>query len=309
MRYREQVFAARKSVLDLLDEFPSCAPPFEAFLDLLPPLRPRYYSISSSPLVSADTCSITVGVLEAPARSGHGVFKGVCSNYLAGAADRCHGLRLHPQAHHSVSPAREPAPADDHGRSRHGRRAVPRLPSGARGAEASREFPWASPSCSSAAAIRCRTSSTRMSCGLSRRPGSRGCSRAFSREPGKPKTYVQQAIQTQSEEVWRLLQQEAVVFVCGEASRMAPEVRQAFVERVPAAHWHHGRRREGLAHRTGGEPPLSRGYLGVRDLVSQRLQAVQELPYKSSASSLCRGSQRGVVRYPVRVIAAQKAAR
>jgi cytochrome P450/NADPH-cytochrome P450 reductase len=50
---------------------------------------------------------------------------------------------------------------------------------------------------------------------------------AFSREPGKPKTYVQQAIKDHSADVWRLLQQEAVVFVCGEASRMAPDVRQA----------------------------------------------------------------------------------
>ena len=53
---------------------------------------------------------------------------------------------------------------------------------------------------------------------------------AFSRQPGKPKTYVQQAIAEHSEEVWGFLQQEAVVFVCGEASRMAPEVRQAFID-------------------------------------------------------------------------------
>jgi cytochrome P450/NADPH-cytochrome P450 reductase len=82
-RYREQVFVPRKSILDLLDEFPSCALPFEAYLDLLPPLRPRYYSISSSPLAAPETCSITVGVVEAAARSGHGVFKGICSHYLA----------------------------------------------------------------------------------------------------------------------------------------------------------------------------------------------------------------------------------
>ncbi len=82
-RYREQVFVPHKSILDLLDQFPSCALPFEVFLDLLPPMRPRYYSISSSPLVASDTCSITVGVLEALARSGQGRFKGICSNYLA----------------------------------------------------------------------------------------------------------------------------------------------------------------------------------------------------------------------------------
>jgi cytochrome P450 / NADPH-cytochrome P450 reductase len=79
------VFVPHKSILDLLDQFPSCALPFEVFLDLLPPLCPRYYTISSSPLVVADTCSITVGVLEAPARSGNGRFKGICSNYLAGS--------------------------------------------------------------------------------------------------------------------------------------------------------------------------------------------------------------------------------
>ena len=41
--------------------------------------------------------------------------------------------------------------------------------------------------------------------------------------------YVQQAIKERGEDVWRLLQQEAVVFVCGDASRMAPDVRQAFM--------------------------------------------------------------------------------
>ena len=85
-RYREQVLMPRKSILDLLDEFPSCALPFEAYLDLLPPLRPRYYSISSSPLVAADTCSITVGVVEAPARSGHGVFNGVVLELSGGGS-------------------------------------------------------------------------------------------------------------------------------------------------------------------------------------------------------------------------------
>src|SRR5262249_41060722 len=51
---------------------------------------------------------------------------------------------------------------------------------------------------------------------------------AFSREPGKPKAYVQQAIQQQADAVWRLIQQEAVIYVCGDASRMAPDVREAF---------------------------------------------------------------------------------
>jgi cytochrome P450/NADPH-cytochrome P450 reductase len=82
-RYRERVFLPNRSLLDLLEEFPACALPFEVYLDLLPPLRPRYYSISSSPLVDQGVCSITTGVLRAPARSGRGEYAGICSNHLA----------------------------------------------------------------------------------------------------------------------------------------------------------------------------------------------------------------------------------
>ena len=81
-RFRNEVLAPGRSLLDLLDDYPACDMPFEVFLDRLPPLRPRYYSISSSPLVSRDMCSITTGVLRGPARSGTGEFDGVCSTYL-----------------------------------------------------------------------------------------------------------------------------------------------------------------------------------------------------------------------------------
>ena len=76
------MYTPNRSVLDLLEAFPGCAVPFEEFLDMLPPLR-RYYSISSSPLVDADACSITAGVLRGAARSGSGTFTGVCSGHLA----------------------------------------------------------------------------------------------------------------------------------------------------------------------------------------------------------------------------------
>ena len=48
------------------------------------------------------------------------------------------------------------------------------------------------------------------------------CTARSRARPGQPKIYVQQAIREQADEVWRLLQQEAVIFVCGDASRMAP---------------------------------------------------------------------------------------
>src|SRR5207245_53855 len=73
--YRSEVLQKRKSVLDLLEEFPACQLPFAQFLEMLSPLTPRYYSISSSPVVDGGRCSITVGVVTGPARSGFGRFE------------------------------------------------------------------------------------------------------------------------------------------------------------------------------------------------------------------------------------------
>jgi cytochrome P450/NADPH-cytochrome P450 reductase len=50
---------------------------------------------------------------------------------------------------------------------------------------------------------------------------------AFSRVPGQPRQYVQDAIQEHGEEVWSLLEQGAHVFVCGNARTIAPAVRAA----------------------------------------------------------------------------------
>ncbi|MFW6867009.1 cytochrome P450 [Nocardioides sp. CPCC 206347] len=81
--YRDQVLGRRLSVLDLLELHPACRLPFAVYLELLGPLTPRYYSISSSARVQPDRCSITVGSLIDEARSGNGTFYGVCSNHLA----------------------------------------------------------------------------------------------------------------------------------------------------------------------------------------------------------------------------------
>ena len=83
-RYRAEILTRRKSVFDLLEEYPACELPFHAYLEMLSLLAPRYYSISSSPSVDPSRCSVTVGVVEGPASSGRGIYKGVCSNYLAG---------------------------------------------------------------------------------------------------------------------------------------------------------------------------------------------------------------------------------
>ncbi|KAJ4405951.1 hypothetical protein N0V82_010211 [Gnomoniopsis sp. IMI 355080] len=80
----EEVNSKRMSVLDLLDQYPTVNLPFSTFLSLLPPMRVRQYSISSSPLHNASRCSLTYSVLDAPALSGTGQrHLGVATSYLA----------------------------------------------------------------------------------------------------------------------------------------------------------------------------------------------------------------------------------
>ena len=83
--YEKEVLAKRVSVLDLLERHQSCQPTFGAFLAMLPPMRARQYSISSTPLWNDTHCTLTVAVVDAPALSGQGEYLGVASNYLASA--------------------------------------------------------------------------------------------------------------------------------------------------------------------------------------------------------------------------------
>ncbi|EMD34553.1 hypothetical protein CERSUDRAFT_75518 [Gelatoporia subvermispora B] len=83
--YAEQVFGRRLSVLDLLEEYPDIKLPLNTFLSMLPSMRIRQYSISSSPLWNPQHATLTVSVIESPALSGKTEpFLGVASNYLAG---------------------------------------------------------------------------------------------------------------------------------------------------------------------------------------------------------------------------------
>jgi cytochrome P450/NADPH-cytochrome P450 reductase len=84
-QYEREVLAKHVSTLDLLERFPSCQVSFAEFLQAVPVLKPRQYSISSSPGWSRAHCSITIAVLEAPAWAGSGVYHGVASQYLARA--------------------------------------------------------------------------------------------------------------------------------------------------------------------------------------------------------------------------------
>jgi nitric-oxide synthase len=73
-------------LLEVLEEFPSVRPSAALLAAQLTPLQPRFYSISSSPIVQSGQIHITVAVVSYRTQDGEGpVHFGVCSNYLRDA--------------------------------------------------------------------------------------------------------------------------------------------------------------------------------------------------------------------------------
>jgi cytochrome P450/NADPH-cytochrome P450 reductase len=228
-RYRAEVLAVHLSVLDLLEQFPACELSFEEFFGMLPPLRPRYYSISSSPMASERVASITVAVVNAPARSGRGRYAGVASSYLA---DLTPGAEI-------LGFVRDPGtafrpPADPR---------TPMIMVGAgTGLAPFRGFLQERGALKdlghevgpSLLFFGCRSHEHDFIYEDELRDfDARGLTRlvtAFSRLAGQPKCYVQHKLAAHADEAWDLLERRAVVFVCGDAARLAPDVRSAFVE-------------------------------------------------------------------------------
>jgi len=225
--YRADILGKRKSVFDLLEAHPACELPFHAYLEMLSLLAPRYYSISSSPSGDAARCSVTVGVVEGPASSGRGVYKGICSNYLAG---RRIGETIQATVRETKAGFRLP----DDG-------SVPIIMIGpGTGLAPFRGF--------------LQERAARKERGSSLGPAMLffGCRHpdqdylyadelkafeaggitelytAFSRSDG-PKTYVQNLITAQKEQVWSLIENGAIIYVCGDGGKMEPDVKAALV--------------------------------------------------------------------------------
>ncbi|RFU78314.1 cytochrome p450 [Trichoderma arundinaceum] len=83
--YSRDIQENKVSLLDLLEKFPEIPIALGTFLTLLPSLRLRTYSISSSPSWTPNRATLTLSVLEEPATQPKSErFLGVASNYLAG---------------------------------------------------------------------------------------------------------------------------------------------------------------------------------------------------------------------------------
>nr|QQY02569.1 NADPH--cytochrome P450 reductase [Cryptocotyle lingua] len=80
--YSQWILEERRNVVDIFMEFPSIRIPADCLLELLPRIKPRFYSISSSPLRDSTSLHLTVAVVSEQTRRGR-KFNGLTTKWLA----------------------------------------------------------------------------------------------------------------------------------------------------------------------------------------------------------------------------------
>ncbi|MFF1279754.1 cytochrome P450 [Streptomyces sp. NPDC058299] len=239
-----------RTLVELAEDHPALrgAVDWPLLLDLLPPLRPRTYSISSAPAADPRHADLMVSVLDAPARGhsrpradgatlpGRDRYRGTCSHHLA-------SLRPGDTVYARVQPCREafrvdgsaPAVLIAAGTGLAPFRGVvaDRLAARRAGSElppALLYFGCDAPDADFLHAGELRAAEAAGAVSL--RP-------AFSAAPENGAAFVQHRVAAEADEVWALLCAGARVYVCGDGARMAPGVREAFRtlyrERTPGA--------------------------------------------------------------------------
>jgi cytochrome P450/NADPH-cytochrome P450 reductase len=219
----------RVTILDLLRIYPDIALTLEGLLDLCAAIRPRFYSISSTPLENAAQASLTVGTLHAPAWSGIGQYRGFASSYLMSVqpGDTVLGYIRRPNPVF--------APPSDH-----------RLPliliGPGTGIAPFRAF------------LHERAAQHEAGENVGHAHLFYGCRHpdhdffyrddlqkfadaglltlhlAFSSLEGHPHRFVQDALRAAADDVWDRIEEGAPIYVCGDGRHMAPAVRAALIE-------------------------------------------------------------------------------
>ncbi|MWA09542.1 bifunctional cytochrome P450/NADPH--P450 reductase [Streptomyces sp. BA2] len=218
-----------RTLLELVEACPALRGALEwpRLLDVLTPLRPRHYSVSSSPAVHPGHADLMVSLLEAPARSGNGrLYRGTGSGHL-------NGVRPGDTVLARVQPCREAfrightdaAPvimvAAGTGLAPFRGAIADRVALTAEGAQlppALCYFGCDDPDGDFLYAGELRAAESAGAVSL--RP-------AFSASPVDGVAFVQHRIAAEADEVWALLAAGARIYVCGDGSRMAPGVRDA----------------------------------------------------------------------------------
>ncbi|WP_030661883.1 bifunctional cytochrome P450/NADPH--P450 reductase [Streptomyces cellulosae] len=221
--FQERVTRPGRSVLGLLLQYRACELPFERFLEMLPVLRPRHYSISSSALADPRTVDLMVSLLAAPHRSGEGTFRGIASHYLQTVeAGDVLQARVLPCADSFRLPEDPAVPvivvSAGTGLAPFRGAAHDRLYSGSRGTLL---FYFGCDHPEVDYLHRTELEAAEAGGAVSLRP-------TFAHAPQDGAQFVQERIARESAEVWAALEAGGRVYVCGDGHRMAPGVRAAF---------------------------------------------------------------------------------
>lgn len=212
-----------RTMVETIEDFPALrgALDWPTLLDLLTPLRPRHYSISSSPAVDPGHADLMISLLQAPARSGKGIHRGTGSGYLT-------DVRPGDTVYARIQPCRDVfrietgAPvvmvAAGTGLAPFRGAVADRAAALAAGTELAPALCYFGCDAPDADFLHADELSAAESAGaVSLRP-------AFSTAG----TFVQHRIAAEADDVWELLGAGARVYVCGDGARMAPGVREAF---------------------------------------------------------------------------------
>ncbi|XP_072288550.1 nitric oxide synthase 1 [Eucyclogobius newberryi] len=237
--YEEWKWYNNSTLVEVLEEFPSIQMPSTLLLTQLPLLQPRYYSISSSPDVHPGEIHLTVAVVSYRAKDGKGpIHHGVCSSWL----NRIQKGEMVPCFVRGAPSFR--LPKDNH--------APCILVGPGTGIAPFRSF-WQQrlydlehngiESCPMILVFGCRQSEIdhiykEETIQAKNRNIFKELYAAYSREPGKPKKYVQNVLREQlSETVYQCLKQErGHIYVCGDVT-MAGDVLKT-VQQIIKQHGH-----------------------------------------------------------------------
>uniref|UniRef100_A0A8B9GBV5 Nitric oxide synthase n=1 Tax=Amazona collaria TaxID=241587 RepID=A0A8B9GBV5_9PSIT len=222
--YNKWKFYNSPNILEVLEEFPSAEVSTAFLLTQLPLLKPRYYSVSSSCDVTAREIHLTVAVVNYRTRDGQGpLHHGVCSTWL-------NTIALNEMVPCFVRSSTQPVTVSggpstgivikDNGSLLAKTRNLPMLVSGIKGGDMTLLFGCRQPDMDHL--YKAETEE------MKRKGVLKEVYTAYSRQPGQPKVYVQDILQSKlGTKVCSLLhKEEGHLYVCGDV-RMAKDVAQA----------------------------------------------------------------------------------
>lgn len=99
-QYISYILNNRPNLLDILLRYTSCNPPLSHLFHLLPPLQPRYYSVSSSPLVQPTSVHFAYSLVQWTS-ADQCIHNGIATSYLTNLAIQHKFI----QPYHNMTPA------------------------------------------------------------------------------------------------------------------------------------------------------------------------------------------------------------